>query len=170
MRARAVVVGTGARRSAAQVACAENAEVVEALAADRADHPLYEGILPRGAWSGKDLVDPHALDAPHELVAVDTVTITEQVGRSRVIREGLDDLVSRPKGSGVVGDVEVDEFTAVVAEDDEDEEQAKGEGGDHEEVDRDDSRRCAARRTRHEGEGRGNARCMYLATVSSATS
>jgi len=38
----------------------------------------------------------------------------------------------------VVGDVEVDEFTAVVAEDDEHEEQAEGEGGDHEEVDRDE--------------------------------
>src|SRR5262245_60988123 len=117
---------------------AENHEVVEALAADRADHPLDEGILPRGAWSGQDLVDSHALDAPHELVAVETVTITEQVGRSRVMREGLDDLPSRPLGRGVVGDVEVDELTAVVGEDDEHEEQAEGEGGDHEEVDRDE--------------------------------
>ena len=35
-------------------------------------------------------------------------------------------------------DVEVEEFAAVMAEDDEDEEQAKGEGRDEEEVDGDD--------------------------------
>jgi hypothetical protein len=31
------------------------------------------------------------------------------------------------------------------------------------------SRACATRNARHEGEGRGKVRCMYLLTVSSAT-
>jgi len=65
MRTRAVVVGTVATQKSAQMGFADNHDVVEALAANRTDHPLDEGILPRGAWSGKDLVDPHALDAPH---------------------------------------------------------------------------------------------------------
>ena len=51
-----------------------------------------EPVLPVGAWSGEDLADPQALDVPHELLAVDTVTITEQVGRSRIVRERLDKL------------------------------------------------------------------------------
>jgi hypothetical protein len=38
----------------------------------------------------------------------------------------------------MVGDVEVDELAAVVAKDDEDEQQTEGEGGDHEEVNRDE--------------------------------
>jgi hypothetical protein len=38
----------------------------------------------------------------------------------------------------MVGDVEVDEFTAVVAKDDEHAQQAEGEGRDDEEVDGDD--------------------------------
>jgi hypothetical protein len=38
----------------------------------------------------------------------------------------------------VIGDVEVDEQAAVVAENDEGEQQAEGEGRDHEEVDRDE--------------------------------
>jgi hypothetical protein len=117
---------------------AKNHEVIQALAADRADHPLHEGILPGRPWGDEDFANPHGLDSPHELVAVDSVTITDQVGWSRIIRERLDKLPGGPRGRRMVGDVEVDEFTAIVAKDDEDEEQAKGEGGNHEEVDRDD--------------------------------
>ena len=62
----------------AQMGFAENPEVVEALAADRADDPLHEGILPGGAWGREDLADPQTLDAPHEFLAVDTVTITSK--------------------------------------------------------------------------------------------
>src|SRR5262249_10501054 len=105
------------------------------------------------AWSGEDLVDPHALDAPHELVAVDPVTITKQVDRSRVIREGLDDLASRPVGRGVVGDGEVDEFTAGGVEDDEHEEQAEGEGGDYEEIDRDELAEVLSKKDAPRGRG-----------------
>src|SRR5262245_10223514 len=134
MRARTIVVGTVATQKAAQMGFAEDYEVVEALAADRADHPLYERILPRGAWSGQDLANPQALDSPHELSAVDTVTITEQVGRRRIVRECLDKLLGGPRCRGMVGDVEVDEQAAVVAKDDERELQMEGEGRDHEET------------------------------------
>src|SRR5262245_31430618 len=119
MRTRAVVVGTVATQKPAQMGFAENHKVVEALAADRADHPLHEWILPRRAGGGQNVADPQALDAPHELLAIDTVTITKQVGRSRIVRERLEELPGGPGCRGMVGDVEVDEFTAVVAEDDE---------------------------------------------------
>src|SRR6516164_6827845 len=91
----------------------------------------HERVLPGCAWGGEDLADPHALDVPHELLAVDTVTITQQVGRSRIIRERLDELPGGPGHRGMVGDVEVDELAAVVAKDDEREQQAEGEGRDH---------------------------------------
>ena len=70
----------------------------------------------------------------------------------------------------MVRDVEVEEFAAVMAEDDEDEEQAEGEGGDEEEVDGDDVSGMSGQKRAPRGEGRGDVRCMYLATVSSATS
>ena len=41
----------------------EHEDVVEALAADRADDALHEGILPGGAWGGEDLADPHTLES-----------------------------------------------------------------------------------------------------------
>ena len=61
-----------------------------------------------------------------------------QPTRRRVLRKGLDQLARCPDGGGVIGDVEVEEFAAIVAEDDEDEEQAEREGGDNEEVDGDE--------------------------------
>jgi hypothetical protein len=94
--------------------------------------------LPGRAWGDQDLANPPALDSPPELLAVDTVTITKQVGRSRIIRERLDELPGGPGCRGMLGDVEVDEFTAVVAKDDEGEQPAEGEGRDDEEVDGDD--------------------------------
>jgi hypothetical protein len=47
----------------------------------------------------------------------------------------VDDLLSRPGGGGLVGDADVDEFSAVVAEYHEAEEEAKGQGRYDEEVD-----------------------------------
>ena len=48
------------------------------LAADGADYPLHEGVLPGRAGGGEDLADAHILDAPPERLAVDRVTITQQ--------------------------------------------------------------------------------------------
>ena len=86
----------------------------------------------------EDLANPHPLNSPHELLAVDAVSITEQILRSRTVRERLDKLPGRPDGRGMIRDVEVEELAAGMAEDDEGEEQAEGEGGDEEEVDGDD--------------------------------
>jgi hypothetical protein len=47
-------------------------------------------------------------------------------------------LPGRPDGRRMSRDVEVREFTALIPEDDEHEQQVKGEGWDDEEVDRDD--------------------------------
>ena len=74
----------------------------------------------------------------HELLAVDTVTITKQVSRRRIIRERLNELPGGLGCCGMVGDVEVDEFTTLVTKDHEREQQAEGEGRDDEEVDGDD--------------------------------
>ena len=52
-----------------------------------------------------------------------------------VPREGLKDLQTCPLGMGMVGDVEVDDASSVVAQDDEHVEQPKGHSGDHREID-----------------------------------
>ncbi len=95
----------------------QNEEVVEALAADRSDNPFHERILPGRAWGDEDLANPHPLDSPRELIAVDRVSITEQEPWRRIVRERLDELPSCPGRRGMVGDVEVEECTAVMPQD-----------------------------------------------------
>jgi hypothetical protein len=113
----------------------QDEEMVEAPAADGADHSFHERVLPEGARGDADLADPHPLDSPRELLAVDRVSLPEQESRSRILRERLDDLLDRPDRSRVIRDVEVEEFAALVAEHHEDAQEAERQGGHEETVD-----------------------------------
>ena len=95
---------------------AQDEKVIQALAAKGAYDPLDKRVLPGRARGDADLVDPHPLDSPPELLAVDRVSITKQESRSRIVRERLDDLLSGPDCRGVVRDIDVEEFAALVAE------------------------------------------------------
>src|SRR5881397_1065900 len=88
MRASEVIVGEVAGQDAAQVAFAENQNVIQTLAADRADEQLGEGVLPRAVRSREDFLDPHALHSEAKLLAVDLVTVAQEIGGRGVIREG----------------------------------------------------------------------------------
>src|SRR5207249_9129625 len=76
-------------QDATQMSFAQDEDMIQALASDRADEPLREGILPRAVRRGEDFTDAHALHALPEHVAVDRVTIAEEEGRGGVIREGV---------------------------------------------------------------------------------
>jgi hypothetical protein len=72
--------------------------------------------------------DPHALQAVPKLLAVDAIAVAEEIGRRGLVREGVHELLSRPGGRGMLGDVEVDDSPAVVSEHHEDEEDAEASG------------------------------------------
>jgi hypothetical protein len=76
-----VVVREVACRDAPQVPFAQNENMIQALAPNRADEPLREGILPRAVGCREDLRDAHALYTMPELLAVDAVAIAEEIGR-----------------------------------------------------------------------------------------
>ena len=137
MRARGVV-GEVSAQQPVELPFVHDHEVVEARSPDRSDDPLDKGILPRRTWGDEHLTDPHPLDSPRELSAIDSTAITEQVGRSRIVGECLDDLPRSPGCRWMVRHVDVDEFTPAVAQGNEHEEQTEGEGGHEEEVDRND--------------------------------
>jgi hypothetical protein len=82
----------------------------------------------------------------------------------------VDDLLSHPGGGGLVGDADVDEFSAVVAKYHKAEEQAKGERRYDEEVDGRDIVTVRGQERPPGRDGRREARRMYLATVRAATS
>jgi hypothetical protein len=50
-----------------------------------------------------------------ELPTVNLVAVAEEIGRRRLVREGVHDLLGGPGGGGVLGDVEVDDAPAVTS-------------------------------------------------------
>jgi hypothetical protein len=66
----------------------------------------------------EDLLDPHALHTLTEGVTVDRVSVAEEIGRGGVVGEGVHDLLSGPRRGGMLGDVEVEDPTPMVGEDD----------------------------------------------------
>src|SRR4029434_9105198 len=115
----------------------EHNDVIESSPAKRPDDAFSEGILPGRSRGDEDLAHPQGFHPPYERVAVDCISIAEEVLGRRLFWEALDQLVSGPNGGGVVGNVDVDEFATVVSENQEAEEQVEGEGRDDEEVDGD---------------------------------
>ena len=111
--------------------------MVEEFAPDGADHALSEGVLPRGARRGEDLVKTDGLHPSSKLSAEDAVAITDEKPGRRVVREGLDNLLRRPSRGRGVGHVEMYDSAAVMEEDYEHVEHAEHRRGHDEEVDRD---------------------------------
>jgi hypothetical protein len=137
MRARGVVVGKVAAQQPSEMPFVDHDDVIEAFASNRTDDALGERILPGRPRGDEDLVHPQASHPPYEDVAVDGVPIAEQVLGRGVFREAFDQSLGGPGGGGVVGDVDLDEFSPGVSKNQEAEEQVEGEGRDDEEVDGD---------------------------------
>src|SRR5438309_9090632 len=137
MRAGRSVVREVPVQQTSEMPFVDHDDVIETFPANRPDDALGEGILPGRSRGNEDLAHPQAFHPPCEHVAVDGVSIAEQVLGRCLFWEALDKLLSGPGGGGVVGDVDVDEFSTVVAKDQESEEQVEGEGRDDEEVDGD---------------------------------
>ena len=59
---------------------AENENVIQTLAPDRTDEALGERILPGAVRRREDFGDPQALHAVPKLLAVDLVTVAQEIG------------------------------------------------------------------------------------------
>ena len=129
-----MIVGQIRGQQMAEMPVAEDDHVVETLAPEGPDQPLRIRILPRAGRTGDHLADPHAGDAAPEHIAVDGVAISEQPSRRRVLRKRFNHLLRRPRRCGVFRDVEMNDSPTLMAEQDQDEQHAAGEGGHGEEV------------------------------------
>jgi hypothetical protein len=126
------------REDSSKVTLAENDDVVQALAANRADKSLREGILPRTLRGGENFSDADALHPLPEGVTVDCIAVAEEVGRRGIVWEGVDDLLSGPAGGRMLGDIEMDDPSAMVSEHDENEEYTQACRGNREEIEGDE--------------------------------
>ena len=58
------------RQDSREVIFSEHNHVIQAVAAQGADHPLAIGVLPRAPRSGSDLLDPERTQAVGEIFAI----------------------------------------------------------------------------------------------------
>ena len=79
VRASLVIIREVAGQDAAQVPFAEDENVIQTVAPDRADEPLREGILPGTLGRREDFIDTQALHSLPELLAVDVVAIAKEI-------------------------------------------------------------------------------------------
>jgi hypothetical protein len=96
IRASSVIVRDVAGQDSTQVVFAEDENIMQTLAPDRTDEPLREGILPRAVRGREDFLDPQALYSVPKRLAVNAVTVAQEIGRRGVVREGFHDLLSGP--------------------------------------------------------------------------
>src|SRR3954464_12401159 len=84
-----------------QAGLIQNDDVIQALAANRADHAFDIRPLPGRAWGRQDLFDAHGLHLVDKVLAEDAVAIPQEIAGSRVPGKRLPELVRGPFGRGM---------------------------------------------------------------------
>src|SRR5215203_4533847 len=100
VRPRPLVIRNVGPKDPTKMPLIEDDEVVQTLAADRADDAFDVGILPRRARCGADGRETEGLDRPTERCVEGRVAVVEEEPRVRVVGEGLAELLSGPCGRG----------------------------------------------------------------------
>jgi len=70
--------------------------MIQALPSDRADDALNISPLPGGSRRTKHLLDAHVLNLSGEVVAKDSIPVSQQIARRRVLGERIAKLLGRP--------------------------------------------------------------------------
>src|SRR6202171_3943263 len=117
MRPAVVVILKVCRQHTAQVTLIEDDDVIETFAADRADDALDIGVLPRRSRCGDDLLDRPRLDRITEGLPICSVAVSQQKARRGVPGKGLGDLARQPGLCRISGDIEMDDFSSLMIED-----------------------------------------------------
>src|SRR5215472_10143016 len=76
----------------------------------------------------------HSLYATTKFLAIELVTIAQQVSWCRIVRKRFDHLVCRPKGRGMLGHIEVNHAAAVMSQHHQDQQHSKCRRGHGEEI------------------------------------
>jgi hypothetical protein len=108
-------------REPSQMALVPDDPVLQTPAAETPNHAFDRGVLPRTLGGSDHCCDPHV---PHPLPkrgAGDPVSVPPEKTRRLVPREGVHDWLRRPRGRGMLGDVDMDNPPAVMDQDQQDE-------------------------------------------------
>jgi hypothetical protein len=81
--------------------------MIEALATNGSNHPLYIGSLPRRARCRQNFADAHVSHLFSEVIAKDSIAVPQQVARELFKGKCLPQLLSGPRHGRVGGHIEV---------------------------------------------------------------
>src|SRR5215469_812878 len=109
--------------------------MVQAFTPNRTDDAFDVTSLPRRPRSAEEFFDIHDRDLVAELLAIDSISISQQISRHGIKRKGFEHLLRRPFGRWMSCDVEVYDASSIVCKDNKNEEDFEPNGVDGEEVD-----------------------------------
>jgi len=143
--------------------------MVQAFPPNRTDDPFDVSALPRRPRSAENFFDIHDRDLIAELLAIDSISISHQISRRRIEGKGFKHLLRCPFGCRVSRNVEVNNASSIMCENDKDKQHFKPNGVDSKEVDGRELRNVIIEERRHVCKGGFGLRTMYLATEASET-
>ena len=109
--------------------------MVQAFTANRTDDTFDVSALPRGPRSAEDFFDIHYSDLIAELLPVNPISISQQIPRRRIEGKGFEHLLRGPFRGRVSRNIEMDNASSIMCENDKDKENFKPNGVDSKEVD-----------------------------------
>src|SRR5271154_5027267 len=113
--------------------------MIQAIPPDRADQSLHISVLPRRSCRSRPVTNAHRTKAAGKNVAVDGVSVTDDVSRRCFPAKGLRELTSDPFSRWVCSNPETQELAATVLQYQQSIEQSEGDGRNHEQVHRRDA-------------------------------
>src|SRR3954454_1755018 len=111
----AVVVLLVRAQQTTQMLLAEDDHMIDALASDRADQSLRMSVLPWRSRRCRSVANAHRPNAARKCLAIDAVSITDEVLRRALPPAGLADLPSDPFGGWRCRDADPKNSSAVMS-------------------------------------------------------
>src|SRR5215471_16117679 len=102
-----------------QMPFSEHDHMIQALSANAADEAFRERILPRTPCRREHFSNAHSLNPSSKLATVYSITVSDEISRRRIVREGFNDLLRRPFGRGMLRDIEMQHAATLMRQHDE---------------------------------------------------
>jgi len=99
----------------------EHDDVIQKFSAQATNYALNIGVLPRRSRRGHNLVNTQARQPSLNPITKYAIAVTQQIPRGRIERKRFHNLLGCPLRGRMFRHVEVDDFAAIVRQDDENE-------------------------------------------------
>jgi len=107
----------------------KDVDTVQAFTTNRSDDAFHVNSLPRRPRSAENFFDIHYCNLIAELAAIDPISISQQVARRGIERKSLQHLLNGPFGRWMSCDIKVNNASAIMGEDDKNEQDFKPDRG-----------------------------------------